>query len=151
MVNFPEFTMCIWRLIAVLSLLSSLSAQALPASQPITDPKEITSKVLKREVQPLSIEKLYNSRIVGGSSWSSDGKSVAFITNISGRNNVWIVPSDGGWPSQLTISDQRQIAPSWSPNGKWIAFNSDHDGDEQWDLLIVSPQTGEVINLTNTP
>jgi dipeptidyl aminopeptidase/acylaminoacyl peptidase len=120
-------------------------------SQVITDPKQITSRVLKREAQPFSIEKLYNTRIVGGTSWSPDGKQVAFVTNISGRNNIWLISAEGGWPSQLTISDQRQIDPAWSPDGKWIAFDSDHDGDEQWDLLLVSPRTGDVVNLTNTP
>jgi dipeptidyl aminopeptidase/acylaminoacyl peptidase len=124
---------------------SPLSAQA------ITDPRQITSKVLKREVQPFSIEKLYMSRFVGSSTWSPDGKQVAFITNISGRNNIWLISSDGGWPSQLTVSDQRQTDPAWSPDGKWIAFSSDHDGDEQWDILLASPQNGEVVNLTNTP
>ena len=144
-------------LVQTLFLSLLLSAQSSPfanvssTSQPITDPKQITSKVLKREVQPFSIEKLYTTRSVGGTTWSPDGKTVAFITNISGRNNIWLIPADGGWPSQLTISDQRQIDPVWSPDGKWIAFNSDHDGDEQWDLLLVSPQSGEVVNLTNTP
>jgi dipeptidyl aminopeptidase/acylaminoacyl peptidase len=127
------------------------SSSAFPQIQPITDPKQISSKALQREVQPFSIERLYSTRTVGGTAWSPDGKMVAFITNISGRNNIWLIPSDGGWPSQLTISDQRQIDPAWSPNGKWIAFDSDHDGDEQWDLFLVSPQTGEVVNLTNTP
>ena len=136
---------------AILLIPFSLQGQSLPAAQAVTDPKLITSRVLKREVQPFSIEKLYHTRIVGGTSWSPDGRSVALVTNISGRNNIWLVPSEGGWPSQLTISDQRQIDPAWSPNGKWIAFNSDRDGDEQWDLLLVSPQTGEVVNLTNTP
>ncbi|HET9741272.1 MAG TPA: S9 family peptidase [Terriglobales bacterium] len=135
---------------------SSLLAQAPPSkryvsSQAITDPKLITSKILEREVQPFSIEKLYMTRIVGGSTWSPDGKTVALITNISGRNNIWLVPAIGGWPAQLTISDQRQIDPVWSPDGKWIAFNSDRDGDEQWDLFLVSPLTGEVVNLTNSP
>lgn len=136
---------------------SSLLAQSTPApvppnySQVITDPQQIASKILGRDVQPLSIEKLYVTRIVGGTTWSPDGKTVAFISNISGRNNLWLVPADGGWPSQLTVSDQRQIDPAWSPDGRWIAFNSDHDGDEQWDLLIVSPKTGAVVNLTNTP
>jgi dipeptidyl aminopeptidase/acylaminoacyl peptidase len=127
------------------------ATDAVGASQAITDPKLITSRILKREVQPFTIEKLYTTRNIGGSSWSPDGKTIAFITNISGRNNIWLLPSEGGWPSQLTISDQRQIDPVWSPDGKWIAFDSDHDGDEQWDLMLVSPQTGEVLNLTNTP
>lgn len=125
------------------------SFSAIPSA--ITDPKQVTSKVLKREVQPFSIEKLYNTRSVGATSWSPDGKQIAFVTNISGRNNIWLVSAEGGWPSQLTISDQRQIDPAWSPDGKWIAFDSDHDGDEQWDLFLVSPKSGEIMNLTNTP
>ena len=74
----------------------------------------------------------------------------AFVTNISGRNNIWIVPANGGWPTQLTISDQRQKEPVWSPDGKWIAYASDYDGNEQWDVFAVSPSTGEVQNLTTT-
>jgi dipeptidyl aminopeptidase/acylaminoacyl peptidase len=76
---------------------------------------------------------------------------VAFISNISGRNNVWTVPSSGGWPTQLTISDQRQASPAWSPDGKWIAYTSDRDGNELWDIFLVSPENGEVTNLTASP
>ena len=82
--------------------------------------------------------------------WSPDGKSIAFISNMSGRNNLWLVPAEGGWPVQLTVSDQRQTAPAWSPDGKWIAYQSDYDGDEQWDIFLVSPKTGKVVNLTQT-
>jgi dipeptidyl aminopeptidase/acylaminoacyl peptidase len=60
------------------------------------------------------------------------------------------VPSEGGWPTQLTVSDQRQTQPAWSPDGKWIAYMSDYEGDEQWDIFLVSPKTGQVVNLTNT-
>jgi dipeptidyl aminopeptidase/acylaminoacyl peptidase len=90
------------------------------------------------------------TRQVGGSTWSPDGKTVAFVSNLSGRNNIWLVPAEGGWPMQLTVSDQRQGSPTWSPNDKWIAYISDYDGDEQWDIFLVSPKTGQVVNLTNT-
>ena len=90
------------------------------------------------------------TRQVGDSTWSPDGKSVAFVSNMSGRNNIWTVPSEGGWPTQLTVSDERQTQPTWSPDGKWIAYMSDYDGDEQWDIFLVSPKTGQVVNLTNT-
>ncbi len=124
-------------------------AQTPAPMQAITDPKLITSKN-KLEVQKLSIEKLYMTRAVGGSTWAPDGKTVAFITNISGRNNLWTIPAGGGWPSQLTVSDQRQASPTWSADGKWIALMSDYDGDEQWDIFLVSPQDGTIFNLTNT-
>lgn len=126
-------------------------AQTLPTPQAITDPKQISSKP-NAQVEPrsLTIEKLYMTRQVGRATWSPDGKSIAFISNISGRNNLWVVPAEGGWPVQLTVSDQRQTAPAWSPDGKWIAYQSDYDGDEQWDIFLVSPKTGKVVNLTQT-
>ena len=127
------------------------AAQTLPTPQAITDPKQITSKP-NAQVEPrgLTIEKLYMTRQVGRATWSPDGKQIAFISNMSGRNNIWLVPADGGWPMQLTVSDQRQSAPAWSPDGKWIAYQSDYDGDELWDIFLVSPKTGKVVNLTST-
>lgn len=116
----------------------------------VTDPAQITAKE-KFDVQPLSIEKLYMTRNIGDSAWSPDGTQVAFVSNITGHNNLWIVPAAGGWPMQLTVSDQRQVAPAWSPTGRWIAYASDYDGNEQWDIFLVSPGSGLVMNLTSTP
>ena len=126
-------------------------AQTLACAQAVTDPKQIASKP-NAQVEPrsLTIEKLYMTRQVGRPTWSPDGKSIAFISNMSGRNNLWLVPAEGGWPVQLTVSDQRQTSPAWSPDGKWIAYQSDYDGDEQWDIFLVSPKTGKVVNLTST-
>jgi dipeptidyl aminopeptidase/acylaminoacyl peptidase len=138
-------------LFAMVGLMTVLAQSAsLPAPQAITDPKQIVSKPDARVEKNLTIEKLYMTRSVGDSTWSPDGKTVAFICNLSGRNNLWLVPSEGGWPMQLTVSDQRQASPAWSPDGKWIAYTSDYDGDEQWDIFLVSPKTGEVKNITNT-
>jgi dipeptidyl aminopeptidase/acylaminoacyl peptidase len=125
-------------------------SQTLAAPQAVTDPKQIVSKPDARVEKSLSIEKLYMTRQVGGATWSPDGKTVAFICNMSGRNNLWLVPSEGGWPTQLTVSDERQTSPVWSPDGKWIAYMSDYEGDEQWDIFLVSPKTGQIVNLTNT-
>ena len=142
-------------LFAIVILMSTVvaetAAQTLPAPQAVTDPKKISSQP-NAQVEPrsLTIEKLYMTRQVGRPTWSPDGKSIAFISNMSGRNNLWLVPAEGGWPVQLTVSDQRQSAPAWSPDGKWIAYQSDYDGDEQWDIFLVSPKTGKVVNLTQT-
>src|ERR1700740_1217244 len=132
-------------------MMSTLTlAQTLPTPQAVTDPKQIASKPNAQVEKNLSIETLYMTRQVGASDWSPDGKQIVFVSNMSGRNNLWLVPAEGGWPLQLTVSDQRQTSPAWSPDGKWIAYQSDYDGDEQWDIFIVSPKTGQVVNLSNT-
>jgi dipeptidyl aminopeptidase/acylaminoacyl peptidase len=133
------------------TIVAETAAQTLPVPQAVTDPKKISSKP-NAQVEPrsLTIEKLYMTRQIGRSTWSPDGKSIAFISNISGRNNLWLVPAEGGWPMQLTVSDQRQSSPAWSPDGEWIAYQSDYDGDELWDIFLVSPKTGKVVNLTQT-
>src|SRR5215813_6930781 len=136
---------------AIVVLMTTVAApQTLPAPQAITDPKQVTSKPNAQVERNFSIETLYMTRTVGRPDWSPDGKTIVFVTNISGRNNLWLVPSEGGWPIQLTVSDQRQTGPTWSPDGKWIAYMSDYDGDEQWDIFLVSPKTGKVVNLTST-
>src|SRR5882672_599199 len=125
-------------------------AKVADSSKVITDPSQIASRD-KFDIQPFAIDKLYMTRAVGGSTWSPDDKQVAFVTNISGRNNIWVVSSQSGWPTQLTVSNQRQTSIAWSPKGRWIAYNSDYDGNEQWDIFLVSAENGQVVNLTNTP
>jgi dipeptidyl aminopeptidase/acylaminoacyl peptidase len=140
-------------LITVISMSTFIPAQTLPVPQAITDPKQITSKPnaqVEQNQQSLSVERLYMTRSVGATAWAPDGKTIAFVSNISRRNNIWLVPTEGGWPTQLTVSDQRQTSPAWSPDGKWIAYISDYDGDEQWDIFLVSPKAGQVVNITKT-
>ncbi len=138
--------------IIVFALTTAATAISQPAAQSvaITDPAQITSKQ-KFDIQPFPIEKLYMTRNVGDSSWSPDDRQIAFVANITGRNNIWVVPAQGGWPTQLTVSNQRQVNIAWSPKGRWIAYNSDYDGNEKWDLFVVSTSNGQVVNLTNSP
>jgi len=137
----------------VVSMSTFVLPQGLKTAQAIVDPKQITATPdaeVEQGEESLSLPRLYMTRQVGDTAWSPDGNSIVFVSNITGRNNLWVVPAEGGWPTQLTVSDQRQTHPTWSPDGRWIAYQSDYDGDEQWDIFFVSPKTGQVVNVTRT-
>jgi dipeptidyl aminopeptidase/acylaminoacyl peptidase len=141
------------KFVIVLAMSTFAVSQTLKPPQAITDPKQITAKPdadVEQGEESLSLSRLYMTRLVGDTAWSADGKTIVFVSNITGRNNLWLVPAEGGWPTQLTVSDQRQAHPTWSPDEKWIAYQSDYDGDEQWDIFFVSPKTGQVVNVTKT-
>jgi len=140
-------------MVVAMSTFALSETNAASQAQVITDPKKITAKPdadVEQGEESLSLPRLYMTRQIGDTAWSPDGKSIVFVANITGRNNLWVVPAAGGWPTQLTVSDQRQSNPAWSPDGKWIAYQSDYDGDEQWDIFFVSPKTGQVVNVTKT-
>jgi dipeptidyl aminopeptidase/acylaminoacyl peptidase len=125
-------------------------AQSLgPDARSITDAKAMVS-ASNPHARPIPIDDLYFTRSVTSASWSPDGKEILFTTDISGRSNLWKVNADGGWPIQLTQSEERQYSGTWSPDGKWILFQQDSAGNELWDIFAIPSEGGEAINLTNT-
>jgi len=60
-----------------------------------------------------------------GASLSHDGALMAFSSNRSGRFEVYVRPtSPRGSERQITSDGQQNIEPSWSPDGKTIAYHS---------------------------
>jgi hypothetical protein len=104
----------------------SVAQSSGPDERQITDPRSIISAP-NPNVRPIPIEDLYYTRSVAGASWSPDGKEILFTTDMSGRSNLWKVSAAGGWPLQLTQSDDWQYG-TWSPDGKWIIFQQDFGG-----------------------
>ena len=56
---------------------------------------------------------------------SPDGKWLAFTSNRSGVNAVYIMPSDGGDARRLTWSPAGESARGWTPDGKRVLFAPD--------------------------
>ena len=84
----------------------SLAATS-PETREITDPKKIASAEVNG-AGAVPIDDLFYTRNTGGGAWSPDGKEIVFSSNFTGRFNLWKVSSSGGWPIQLSQSDNRQ-------------------------------------------
>jgi DNA-binding winged helix-turn-helix (wHTH) protein len=62
------------------------------------------------------------------SSIASDGRIAATIVVAGGRTTVGIVPAAGGSPRILESGPYNERAAAFSPDGKWLALESDESG-----------------------
>jgi len=81
-------------------------------------------------------------------SLSPDGKQVAFLSNMSGLPQIWVVSADGGWPDQVTALDDPVTSIDWSPDGKWIAFQLAPGGGLNSQIAVVRPDGTGMRQLT---
>lgn len=55
--------------------------------------------------------------------YSPDGRRIAFRSDRTGEEQIWVCDSDGGNPVQVTGGKGRPSVPRWSPDGKRLVFN----------------------------
>ena len=73
--------------------------------------------------------------------WSPDGTTIAFVSDKSGEEQIYVVDQDGdSEPVQITDSlAGRLFHPEWSPDSKRIAF-----GDKDGDVYVLDVETKEL-------
>ncbi len=78
-------------------------------------------------------------------SWSPDGKWIAFVSDQTGRDEVWIADEDGKNAKKLSDADAEKLALAWSPDSKSLAYTaSDHK------LYAVDVATGQAKSLASS-
>jgi dipeptidyl aminopeptidase/acylaminoacyl peptidase len=88
-------------------------------------------------VKEYTIEQFMNTVRVGGSSFSSDEKSILFHTNKTGIFNVYSVPVTGGAAAQLTNSTKEStFAVSYFPKDTRFLYTYDRGGNENSHLYL---------------
>jgi Tol biopolymer transport system component len=97
--------------------------------------------------QPSQITR--GSRLVSASGLSPDGTWLAFDARGSGREDIFIVRTDGTGRRQLTDDHYKDRYPVWSPDGKKIGFYSNRNGN--YEIWTIEPDGSGLQRLTDTP
>src|SRR5437868_9848549 len=89
---------------------------------------------MSSSLRKITIEDLYKYKPVSSPRISPDGKRVAFVvTTIDERKHeyrsaIWMVSTEGGEAQRFTAGPANASNPSWSPDGRWLAFVSERAG-----------------------
>src|SRR5579859_694203 len=83
----------------------------------------------------ITIEDLYKIKFAGRPRISADGQHIAYvITTIDEQKHayhtsIWVAPANGGEPRRFTTGSANAGSPAWSPDGRWLAFVSEREGE----------------------
>jgi dipeptidyl aminopeptidase/acylaminoacyl peptidase len=101
---------------------------------------------------PLTFNDLIQLHRISGAAISKDRKWVAYSVSTpdldanKSVSNIWMVSTSGDDPIQVTQGG-RDSSPTWSPDGKTLAFLSARDGNSQ--VYLLSMEGGEAKKLTH--
>ena len=111
---------------------------------------------LAQQKRHIEIDDLYRITLIEDPRVSPDARWVAYVQitidklENEYRRNIWVVPTAGGAPVQLTRSG-KDSTPRWSPDGHTLAFVSARDKKPQIYLLNTAAPGGEPRPLTSHP
>jgi dipeptidyl aminopeptidase/acylaminoacyl peptidase len=86
---------------------------------------------------PPAIAKILDARGATRVRFSPDGAWLAFVSDRTGKPQLWRVRTSGGAPERLTDQD-RIGAYRFSPDGRRIAYGADIGGNERWQIWVMN-------------
>jgi dipeptidyl aminopeptidase/acylaminoacyl peptidase len=106
--------------------------------------------IMDMEKEGEAIQLTYGKSKNNSPRWSSDGQSVAFVSNREGgKNQIFVLSINGGEARQVTELETGASNPVWSPDGKRIAFlstvgNQKESGEKESDKKLLPLEVGKM-------
>ncbi|MHA6630311.1 S9 family peptidase [Pseudonocardia sichuanensis] len=97
---------------------------------------------------PIPVEDFFGPPTRSRALLSPDGASVAYLAPWRGRLNVFVRDVDSDWATPDDVPGARRVTSDarrnidtffWSVDGRYLLFQQDTDGDENWHLHRVDP------------
>ena len=101
--------------------------------------------------QPYTIQQYLNIKSAGSPSLSPDGKRMAYLTNVSGTSQIWMIDLPTGAPKQITNYDDNIGFVRWLPDDSGLIFGKARGGDENTQFFWMKTDGSGVRELTNDP
>ena len=101
--------------------------------------------------QNYTIQQYLNIKSAGSPTFSPDGKQIAYLTNVTGTSQVWVIDLPNGTPKQLTNYDDNVSFVRWLGDGSGLIFGKAIGGDENTQFFWMKPDGSGVRALTDEP
>ncbi len=101
--------------------------------------------------QNYTIQQYLNIRSASSPALSPDGKRLAYLTNVSGTSQIWMIDLPNGAPKQITNYDDNIGFVKWSPGGNGLISGKAEGCDENTPFFRLSGDDREIKQLTDDP
>ena len=98
-----------------------------------------------------AIKDFLEVRSAGGASFSPDGARVAYLSNVTGTPQVFLMAAEGGEPEQLTDFQDAISFVRFSPTEDVLIFGKAESGNEQTQFYRLDLDTRRVASITTQP
>ena len=104
-----------------------------------------------RSFQSAGMQRLTQSRSQDQNAiWSPDGETIAFVSDRSGRTQIWLMAKDGSGQRQLTRGGAVHGWPQWHPDGSALVVWSYDPAAARHSIKTIDANSGEQSTLVSS-